>query len=318
MKRNKGITLIALVITIIVLLILTGVAISMLSGENGILKRVVEAKTKTEDAQEEEETALIDMELNAHFIEKNLKYKCAYGYITGLTEGEEVSKLQTALPSNYEVKAEDGTDNFKGIDKTTNKPIVSTGLSIVKDGKTVARTVLFGDVNCSGVIDEGDFTDANYFVVDYNEEQQKKLYKKHQLVAMNINGDNCVDKNDLEGLSLHLAKTNPINQNQYAKNPNKLIYTNKEKVIEEYMNKLSDDFKNNTEYSFEKEDTEYKLKVASGGELAKQKRQELVAMLPKGTFIEVEDTGYSIIYTIKYKDNFLGEVKIAIYEYNYE
>ena len=48
MKRNKGITLIALVITIIVLLILAGVAISMLSGENGILKKAAEAKTETE------------------------------------------------------------------------------------------------------------------------------------------------------------------------------------------------------------------------------------------------------------------------------
>ena len=39
MKGNKGITLIALVITIIVLLILAGVSIAMLSGENGILNQ---------------------------------------------------------------------------------------------------------------------------------------------------------------------------------------------------------------------------------------------------------------------------------------
>ena len=34
-KKNKGITLIALVITIVVLLILAGISISMLTGENG-------------------------------------------------------------------------------------------------------------------------------------------------------------------------------------------------------------------------------------------------------------------------------------------
>ena len=39
MKGNKGITLIALVITIIVLLILAAVSIAMLSGDNSILKR---------------------------------------------------------------------------------------------------------------------------------------------------------------------------------------------------------------------------------------------------------------------------------------
>ncbi len=39
MKKENGITLIALVITIIVLLILAGVTIAMLSGENGLLTR---------------------------------------------------------------------------------------------------------------------------------------------------------------------------------------------------------------------------------------------------------------------------------------
>ena len=47
-KEEKGITLIALVITIIVLLILAGVAISMLTGDNGILKQAVKAKEETE------------------------------------------------------------------------------------------------------------------------------------------------------------------------------------------------------------------------------------------------------------------------------
>ena len=46
-KRNKGITLIALVITIIVLLILAGVTIASLSGDNGIIARGVEAKEKS-------------------------------------------------------------------------------------------------------------------------------------------------------------------------------------------------------------------------------------------------------------------------------
>ena len=52
---NKGITLIALVITIIVLLILAGVSIAMLTGENGILTKATESKEETGKAQEEEE-----------------------------------------------------------------------------------------------------------------------------------------------------------------------------------------------------------------------------------------------------------------------
>ena len=58
LRRNKGITLIALVVTIIVLLILAGISIVMLTGQNGILNRANEAKEKTGVAQEEENEKL--------------------------------------------------------------------------------------------------------------------------------------------------------------------------------------------------------------------------------------------------------------------
>ena len=53
-RKNRGITLIALVITIIVLLILAGVSIAMLTGENGIITQAQNAKNKTEEASEKE------------------------------------------------------------------------------------------------------------------------------------------------------------------------------------------------------------------------------------------------------------------------
>ena len=53
-KIEKGITLIALVITIIVLLILAGVSIAFLVGDNGILKYTINAKEKNEIAIEKE------------------------------------------------------------------------------------------------------------------------------------------------------------------------------------------------------------------------------------------------------------------------
>ena len=46
-RGKRGITLIALVITIIVLLILAGISITMLSGDNSILQRGTEASTQT-------------------------------------------------------------------------------------------------------------------------------------------------------------------------------------------------------------------------------------------------------------------------------
>ena len=57
-QKNSGITLIALVITIIVLLILAGVTIATLTGENGILTRASEASEQTEIGDEQEKIKL--------------------------------------------------------------------------------------------------------------------------------------------------------------------------------------------------------------------------------------------------------------------
>ena len=58
MKSSKGITLIALVITIIVLLILAGVSISLVVGNNGVLTRASDAVIKNRDATAREEVEL--------------------------------------------------------------------------------------------------------------------------------------------------------------------------------------------------------------------------------------------------------------------
>ena len=60
MKKENGITLIALVITIIVLLILAGVSIAMLTGENGILTQAQNAKNRTAEAEAKERQDLDD------------------------------------------------------------------------------------------------------------------------------------------------------------------------------------------------------------------------------------------------------------------
>ena len=69
MKRNKsaGITLIALVITIIVLFILAGIALSMLAGDNSVLQRATEARTNTIHANVLEQ---IQLEATAYRIDK--------------------------------------------------------------------------------------------------------------------------------------------------------------------------------------------------------------------------------------------------------
>ena len=57
-KKNKGITLIALVVTIVVLLILAGISISMLTGENGVITQARKSKEETRGGTVEEQRDL--------------------------------------------------------------------------------------------------------------------------------------------------------------------------------------------------------------------------------------------------------------------
>ena len=61
-NEKKGITLIALVVTIIVLLLIAGVSISMLTGQNGILTRSADAKKKTGEAENQENERMQEYE----------------------------------------------------------------------------------------------------------------------------------------------------------------------------------------------------------------------------------------------------------------
>ena len=80
-KSRNGITLIALVITIIVLLILAGISISMLSGNNGILQKATDAKTGTERGDVYEQISLAiasgEMEYYSNGTDRIAAYKNA-------------------------------------------------------------------------------------------------------------------------------------------------------------------------------------------------------------------------------------------------
>ena len=93
-KKQNGITLIALVITIIVLLILAAVSIATLTGENGILTRANEARTETEVAKEDELRRLTALEAATNLENKEYKDKnedtvtIPAGFAVSQVEGE--------------------------------------------------------------------------------------------------------------------------------------------------------------------------------------------------------------------------------------
>ena len=95
-RNNKGITLIALVVTIIVLIILAGVSINLVLGDNGILTKAKEAKEESNEAQIKEKMQLAVQE-----------------YLINRNTGDNTS-LQDILRENLdESKIEEITENGK-------------------------------------------------------------------------------------------------------------------------------------------------------------------------------------------------------------
>ena len=89
-KEIKGITLVALVITIVVLLILAGVSINTVLGDDGIIKKAKEAAEATKQASAEEEMNRLVLEYqlasNDETLESFLQEKVTEGRIDGVTD----------------------------------------------------------------------------------------------------------------------------------------------------------------------------------------------------------------------------------------
>ena len=98
MKNNKGITLIALVVTIIVLLILAGVSIAMLTGDNGILSRASQSSVANAVGEGKDQVALYIAELSANYYAA--KYNGATvtpTYTSGQTLIEYINSAETSI-----------------------------------------------------------------------------------------------------------------------------------------------------------------------------------------------------------------------------
>ena len=138
-RTERGITLIALVITIVVLLILAGVAIAMLRGENGILSKAESAKEATENKGAEEKVGLAisaarTKGLGALTI-ANLREEVENNY-GGTVTGEEFPATVTIDGKAFSVTTDGGVTSTKGISINTSSLTLE-----LQDGATVTETL---------------------------------------------------------------------------------------------------------------------------------------------------------------------------------
>ncbi len=124
MRNQRGITLIALVITIIVLLILAGVSIAMLTGNNGILSNAREAQTQTVTKSNEEILKLAISDVITEFY--------ANGGTTLAIDKVSLENAIEATTSDYTVVDEAPTAN---------------GQVQVQDNNTTLDVTFYGDPN---------------------------------------------------------------------------------------------------------------------------------------------------------------------------
>ena len=134
MQNNKGITLIALVITIIVLLILAGVSIALVTGDNGLLKQATRAGAETQVA-EAKEMAIMDVSaLVAQYYEDRYVNKQSTG-TTGTTATAYVKANLKNKAGYYEFESttgvitltplkDDGTQVKGTLDTTKNNAYI--------------------------------------------------------------------------------------------------------------------------------------------------------------------------------------------------
>ena len=97
-KQEKGITLIALVITIVVLLILAGVSVNAIFSDNGIIKRAQEAQNKMDEAQQKDLNSI--NELN-NWINEATKEKYVFTLGSNTYEAEEGMTWRQWVNSKY-------------------------------------------------------------------------------------------------------------------------------------------------------------------------------------------------------------------------
>lgn len=182
-KSTKGITLIALVITIVVLLILSGISISAVLGNNGILIKAKEAKYITKLKEYEERVTLIVASEKTLKVTENKKARLLNLVCTKLNEQEWVGKVETKEQNNEleenEIKVTT-TDNFIVITKIEDDEGQLTGALVINSVSVLERNTDYFTIRANAT----DF-DGNKLIYKLYLKKQDENYSEVPNVTSN-------------------------------------------------------------------------------------------------------------------------------------
>jgi len=256
-KQNKGITLVALVITIVVLVILVGVSVSV-SINTGLIEKSKMVVADYDKAQKDEEILLTDMEVSMDFIRKETPYKFKNGYLTGVKFNngmtEKVEELELRLPEGYTVHSSDNED----IDEK-DKTNVITGMVLRKNGVKVGNIVVFGDINKDASILSDDASAVMSFIYGITN------YNDYNIIAMDVNHDSIIDNQDYDHIMGQVTGTKTINQLVEVKNNvENMTIKSQRSYIDNYINELPETFTAKYNVYYNEEYGCYEIKINPG------------------------------------------------------
>ncbi len=147
LKQNKGITLVALVITIIVLLILAGVSIALVVGDNGVLTQSKNSSDATKMGQMKEALGLAITSCQTNYL-SNYASNASTNF-DAIVNAKTISDALANYDSSYYlVKGASGS----GTAVSTNDTFGQSGVSyMVTDGKNFLKVDIARSGNGTGI-----------------------------------------------------------------------------------------------------------------------------------------------------------------------
>ena len=184
LKNKKGITLIALVGTIVVLLILAGVTISLLLDENGIIAKSKDARTETRVSQIEDEVGMwkqhnfINKESNQ--AQENADTMLANLISRKLLTEEEIDRDQELIT----IKKKDGTI-IKEISYSNVTINISKTPATEKSGAVVLKVDSVEGMTMPNIDMSNGNEELNNFINSLSEEEKKEIIKYAYIKLVN-------------------------------------------------------------------------------------------------------------------------------------
>ena len=221
-KKNRGITLISLTVTIIVLLILAGISIATLNGDSGIIKKSKEAKEQTEISEEKE---VVDR-ATVQAMGNNKK--------GDLIENELQEQLDK-IASSGKTEVTNTGEEFEVLFKESNRYYTIDKEGKISDSKEIIKDIYPGDITRGK---DGE-------ILDGSKEQPYEIWCIEDLVAFSniVNGNGIKFEN---GQSVQI-KNNENFSNKYVEIKqdlnfkSKLSYANSERTDFGNINGIAED-----------------------------------------------------------------------------